>query len=121
VCGCQERSGAGDDESSAPTPFPPAPKYEQELGAFKEWYPLDQRQTTTAKNEWNVCYNMADTHTHRLAFLIGTGRRSKNVPSPKFQPPESLLMTVDTHRQKNGEEGPPLFYIFPPFCHRREK
>jgi hypothetical protein len=50
--------------------FPPAPKYEQELGAFKEWYPLDQRQTTTAKNEWNVCYNMADTHTHRLAFLI---------------------------------------------------
>jgi hypothetical protein len=31
------------------------------------------------------------------------------------------LMTVDTHRQKNGEEGPPLFYIFPPFCHRREK
>jgi hypothetical protein len=43
--------------------FLPAPKYEQELGAFKEWYPLDQRQTTTAKNEWNVCYNMADTHT----------------------------------------------------------
>lgn len=70
MCGCQERSGAGDDESSAPTPFPPAPKYEQELGAFKEWYPLDQRQTTTAKNEWNVCYNMADTHTHRLAFLV---------------------------------------------------
>ena len=121
VCVCQEISGAGDDESSAPTPFPPAPKYEQELGAFKGMVSIRSKANDDGQKRME-CLLKHGRHTQIGFSYIGTGRRSKNVPSPKFQPPESLLMTVDTHRQKNEkEEGPPLFYIFPPFRHRREK